>query len=463
MDPPHLSLAQPSHQYDLDPELASASYGTPFGQPQLQRSLLHTHSSINPSASGELPWPQRIINEVRDLLLLLSPDGVVYYVSPSCKAITGFDTPRLEHDYISRFIHDDDKPVFARELRESVAMARAFHCHFRMYQVDNSTCLLEAYGHPHFEQLNNDGTGAANLNQSQQQQQFCQGIFLICRPYHNESTYLVDSFLEHKLENVRLKERIAQLKREEERDLHAVAQQTSLWQIPSSHAHRPIPQTRKAFASNLNPSLLPGGDAGDDNESSDTLDNINEIVIGIGQGQARANHGQKQGREETSTSTTFDLNDVELLTGLYLTEGERSQGISTGTREGRLFNSATANANPSSRIGQRVPPETEPRRRLKAEYKCMVCGTSDSPEWRKGPEGPKTLCNACGCKWSLPFYSVSVTVCSRIFSHSIFLLYKNYIDLDVGSTLGQNAEETARFGLITTFNKISPSVFVFQV
>lgn len=27
-------------------------------------------------------------------------------------------------------------------------------------------------------------------------------------------------------------------------------------------------------------------------------------------------------------------------------------------------------------------------------------GTLDSPEWRKGPSGPKTLCNACGLRWA---------------------------------------------------------------
>ncbi len=27
-------------------------------------------------------------------------------------------------------------------------------------------------------------------------------------------------------------------------------------------------------------------------------------------------------------------------------------------------------------------------------------GTLESPEWRKGPSGPKTLCNACGLRWA---------------------------------------------------------------
>lgn len=31
-----------------------------------------------------------------------------------------------------------------------------------------------------------------------------------------------------------------------------------------------------------------------------------------------------------------------------------------------------------------------------ADLVCRECGTNSSPEWRRGPEGPKTLCNACG-------------------------------------------------------------------
>ncbi|KAJ3874290.1 white collar photoreceptors-like protein [Lentinula edodes] len=34
------------------------------------------------------------------------------------------------------------------------------------------------------------------------------------------------------------------------------------------------------------------------------------------------------------------------------------------------------------------------------QYVCVTCGRTDSPEWRKGPMGPKTLCNACGLRWA---------------------------------------------------------------
>ncbi|KAL7090538.1 hypothetical protein ACP275_12G047200 [Erythranthe tilingii] len=29
---------------------------------------------------------------------------------------------------------------------------------------------------------------------------------------------------------------------------------------------------------------------------------------------------------------------------------------------------------------------------------CMACGNTNTPLWRKGPNGPQTLCNACGLK-----------------------------------------------------------------
>lgn len=31
---------------------------------------------------------------------------------------------------------------------------------------------------------------------------------------------------------------------------------------------------------------------------------------------------------------------------------------------------------------------------------CAECHVLESPEWRKGPKGPKTLCNACGLRWA---------------------------------------------------------------
>ena len=65
-----------------------------------------------------------------------------------------------------------------------------------------------------------------------------------------------------------------------------------------------------------------------------------------------------------------------------------------------------------SALEEAVPPEEPleppvqetgpPRKRTKSETRrvCVQCGQIRSPEWRKGPNGPKTLCNACGLKWA---------------------------------------------------------------
>lgn len=31
--------------------------------------------------------------------------------------------------------------------------------------------------------------------------------------------------------------------------------------------------------------------------------------------------------------------------------------------------------------------------------KCQHCGAEKTPQWRAGPMGPKTLCNACGVRY----------------------------------------------------------------
>lgn len=30
--------------------------------------------------------------------------------------------------------------------------------------------------------------------------------------------------------------------------------------------------------------------------------------------------------------------------------------------------------------------------------KCHSCSTTETPEWRRGPDGARTLCNACGLR-----------------------------------------------------------------
>ncbi|PWN35701.1 uncharacterized protein FA14DRAFT_45860 [Meira miltonrushii] len=47
------------------------------------------------------------------------------------------------------------------------------------------------------------------------------------------------------------------------------------------------------------------------------------------------------------------------------------------------------------RMSQAMPRRVR-KRRDEAEQSCLSCSAKETPEWRKGPTGPRTLCNACG-------------------------------------------------------------------
>ncbi|OAQ35678.1 hypothetical protein K457DRAFT_132369 [Linnemannia elongata AG-77] len=52
--------------------------------------------------------------------------------------------------------------------------------------------------------------------------------------------------------------------------------------------------------------------------------------------------------------------------------------------------------------GENTPPQKY-RKRAKRTHppgRCLSCDTSDTPEWRRGPDGARTLCNACGLHYA---------------------------------------------------------------
>ncbi|KAF2568364.1 hypothetical protein F2Q68_00027586, partial [Brassica cretica] len=44
-----------------------------------------------------------------------------------------------------------------------------------------------------------------------------------------------------------------------------------------------------------------------------------------------------------------------------------------------------------------LPSQNAPKN--KRQMKCTHCETTETPQWREGPCGPKTLCNACGIRF----------------------------------------------------------------
>lgn len=83
-----------------------------------------------------------------------------------------------------------------------------------------------------------------------------------------------------------------------------------------------------------------------------------------------------------------------------------------------------------------------------AVRKCLHCEITKTPQWRAGPMGPKTLCNACGVRYKsgrlFPEYrpAASPTFCAAVHSnsHKKVLEMRNKTDTKFGFATDSTAE-----------------------
>jgi hypothetical protein len=122
-----------------------------------------------------------------------------------------------------------------------------------------------------------------------------------------------------------------------------------------------------------------------------TRQNLDEVLAATKQDSINDKMARYEGSNHMDT--------IEMLTGLRFRDGERSQGISTGDASPMLIRGDAGIQISLDRDG-RTSSDKKKKLKMADEYVCTDCGTLDSPEWRKGPSGPKTLCNACGCEYS---------------------------------------------------------------
>ncbi|XP_027337781.1 GATA transcription factor 2-like [Abrus precatorius] len=65
----------------------------------------------------------------------------------------------------------------------------------------------------------------------------------------------------------------------------------------------------------------------------------------------------------------------------------------------QMVNEATDPIQQSSSSSSSTTPNTNPQPQEAGVRKCTHCASEKTPQWRTGPLGPKTLCNACGVRF----------------------------------------------------------------
>ncbi|KAK4155574.1 hypothetical protein C8A00DRAFT_13409 [Chaetomidium leptoderma] len=328
-----------------------------------------THPSMLTEFTKRRNWAARVVEELQDLLHVLDANGKIKHVSPSSEPLTGYTPAELRDLFMIDLLHPDDVGVFTSELNESIATGAPMRVFYRLRKKDRSYTVFESVGHAHI-------AAPRFAPNADNQTPFCQAFFMMARPYPTKNAGLLDSFLEHKIENERLRRKITELQKEEqdEADESERSWQQNQETTPSEGGMR--------FGTTPSQPILDTSISPRDRRTS--LDS-GMVVEGVANSR------------RPSISTTH-ADTIEMLTGLRYQEGERSRGITTGNPSPSLITGDVGIAIPVDR-DQRSG-EKKKKLKLADEYVCTDCGTLESPEWRKGPQGPKTLCNACGLRWA---------------------------------------------------------------
>ena len=310
-------------------------------------------------------WSQRVVEELKDFLHILTPDGRIVYLSPSGKHLTGYPAEELVGKFIVDFIHPDDSGIFVREFNESIASGNPLRFFYRFRKKDGSYTIFESHGHPH---LTSEAAQFGPNNAAR----FCRGFFMMARPYPTKNAALLDSFLEHKIENERLTKRINDLKREEAEEAedaqrHWLKKQEGRSDNPSeSETLGATSVTTSVLGHKTNPDVLAMPPPAKPNAMNAALTQQNLEDVNATSKPDSIN--DKMARYEGATH----IETIEMLTGLRYQDGERSQGISTGDVSPALIKGDAGIAIPidkEARAGDK-----KKKIKLPDEYVCTDCG-----------------------------------------------------------------------------------------
>ncbi|KAJ3414336.1 blue light receptor [Chytridiales sp. JEL 0842] len=355
---------------------------------------------------------RRLVNELDDFWHVIAPfpstatslastrGPKILYASPSSHKHVGIQPDDLKNRFLLDILHPDDAPLLLSHIRAASsgttmsAPASLSHAHpstfnntsspltptppgerpeylafVRFRRPNGEAVLMEVKGKP-FPPHPSAGPVSYILHS--------------CRTYRSKGSLSIDSIMELRLENLKLRKQLEE---------QLVARGVD----PLKH-----------------PLLKGGGEGGievapsahplelDEDGNVETVlteeDFEDEDHLGAAFGAAGALSGMGGGGGYGGSGSSLGgAGKRKVLGGLEEDDDSGSEVGAKGDASVDPHVTSVAEAliadmgKPAKRKKIKVPPE---------ELFCRQCGTTQSPEWRKGPLGPKTLCNACGLAYS---------------------------------------------------------------
>ncbi|KAJ6531277.1 hypothetical protein B0H19DRAFT_1082214 [Mycena capillaripes] len=283
-------------------------------------------------------WADLVITELVDVLLLvLSPQAKVLYCGNGLKGLLGWkDTDLIDYDFTD-LLNAEDKEGFLQAFQGSLRTGNSMaSCYVRIRTVPSS--LSDP---PMSEELVFEVNGRPQIIEADDTPAApVQVFFAVAKPHPNKNVAMLDTFLDLQEEHDRLQHRVAELRARAPRS------------TPSSPASS--------------------------NASSQT--------------SMYATTSMVTKRPISQPPQTYPTSPVE-----EISPSPAASGYDAGHFENPGATTSASNEDDEDALKKKkAPKKVVPTE----QYVCITCGRTESPEWRKGPLGPKTLCNACGLRWA---------------------------------------------------------------
>jgi hypothetical protein len=206
---------------------------------------------------------------------------------------------------------------------------------------------------------------------------------MMARPYPTKNAALLDSFLEHKIENERLTKRIADLKKEEAEEAEH-QQRHWLKRHESGQDSLALSTENPHTAATTTDSETPGSAS---LHSAQSTNDYNAMPPPARPGTSNTALTRQNLDEANASAKPDSINDkmaryegathietIEMLTGLRYRDGERSQGISTGDASPALIRGDAGIAIPADKDIRAGQGDKKKKLKVADEYVCTDCG-----------------------------------------------------------------------------------------
>ncbi|KAI8453592.1 hypothetical protein BY996DRAFT_6414521 [Phakopsora pachyrhizi] len=353
------------------------------------------HTSYLPDLTRRKEWEKRLVDDLEDLIQIIKSDGTIQFISKSFRRLLSPSQSRTstysqEMMIVGKSIYD--KLCFdgldAQNLRNQIRIissepSTTLHCFLRFKKLDSMVgfVILEMTGH-----LVKHSTSIQDCGDEL--------IYLSGRLHPSSFSRLEDHFLELMIENQQMTEILSSL---------------SSNSLSPTSSNRPRNNSTSSESQNQSSSMFKRRMALERFDRQVIPSEIQNV-----DGELTSNHQLYNQRSSISSSnpgkSSIVIGGSEDET---IKEGEMSfvRNINDDSEDYQLsaqqLNNSVSSCNESGNFniidnGNNFSTTGSSRKSGNSaiEFVCKECGVTDSPEWRKGPMGRKTLCNACGLRWA---------------------------------------------------------------